>query len=495
MTDAGGRYARYLRHRYRIIAGYTGLICMIVGAIILLPLLLLTAYRQEAYLATAFALPGVALSAGGFVLWRWLVPQTNSGLTFQEGTVVVVLSWLAAMAVGATPFLLGAGLGWTQALFESTSGWTTTGLSVVDVTRAPRLFLFYRSAMQYAGGAGLAIITLSALVGPAGAGVSSAEGRGEQLAPHVRRSAKLVLAIYVGSLAAAVPLLRAAGMGWFDAANHAMAALSTGGFSTRLESIGYWDSPRVEAVIVLLMLMGMLNFLTSYALLRRQVRRAGRNTEVRLAAALIPLFSVILLFGVTLGLYPTLGKSVRVAVFETVTALSTTGFATVDYRPWNGLGWLILILLMMIGGGTGSTAGAIKQYRIYVMLQALVWEVRRALMPGRAVSRPYVWQGERKEYLTDERVRQVGVFVFLYVATYFAGSMVLAWHGYTLPESLFEFASALGTVGLSVGVTMPDAPLAVLWAEMAGMFLGRLEFFTILIGIAKIAADSRRLVR
>jgi len=304
-----------------------------------------------------------------------------------------------------------------------------------------------------------------------------------------------VLAIYVGSLAAAVPLLRAAGMGWFDAANHAMAALSTGGFSTRLESIGYWDSPRVEAVIVLLMLMGMLNFLTSYALLRRQVRRAGRNTEVRLAAALIPLFSVILLFGVTLGLYPTLGKSVRVAVFETVTALSTTGFATVDYRPWNGLGWRILILLMMIGGGTGSTAGAIKQYRIYVMLQALVWEVRRALMPGRAVSRPYVWQGERKEYLTDERVRQVGVFVFLYVATYFAGSMVLAWHGYTLPESLFEFASALGTVGLSVGVTMPDAPLAVLWAEMAGMFLGRLEFFTILIGIAKIAADSRRLVR
>ena len=148
------------------------------------------------------------------------------------------------------------------------------------------------------------------------------------------------------------------------------------------------------------------------------------------------------------------------------------------------------ILLMMIGGGTGSTAGAIKQYRIYVMLQ----HCSAPPCCGNAVSRPYVWQGERKEYLTDERVRQVGVFVFLYVATYFAGSMVLAWHGYTLPESLFEFASALGTVGLSVGVTLPDAPPAVLWTEMAGMFLGRLEFFTILIGIAKIAADSRRLV-
>ena len=125
MTDAGSRYAQFLRHRYRIIAGYTGLIGMIVGAIILLPLLLLAVHRQEAYLATAFALPGVALGAGGFVLWRWLVPHTNTGLTFQEGTVVVVLSWATAIVVGATPFMLGW-VDWTQAMFE-TSGWTTTG--------------------------------------------------------------------------------------------------------------------------------------------------------------------------------------------------------------------------------------------------------------------------------------------------------------------------------------------------------------------------------
>ena len=276
MTDAGSRYAQFLRHRYRIIAGYTGLIGMIVGAIILLPLLLLAVHRQEAYLATAFALPGVALGAGGFVLWRWLVPHTNTGLTFQEGTVVVVLSWATAIVVGATPFMLGLGLTFTQAVFEATSGWTTTGLSVVDVTQAPMIYLFYRSLIQYAGGAGLAIITLSALVGPSGAGVSSAEGRGEQLAPHVRRSAKLVLAIYVGSLAAAMPLLRAAGMDWFDAINHAMAALSTGGFSTRPESIGYWDSAWVEAAVMFLMLIGTLNFLTSYLLVRDSVR-AGRT--------------------------------------------------------------------------------------------------------------------------------------------------------------------------------------------------------------------------
>lgn len=494
MTVAAGRYAGFLRHRYRIIAGYTGLICMIVGAIILLPLPLLAIYRQETSLAFAFALPGGLLAAGGFVLWRWLVARANSGLTFQEGSVVVVLSWVVAIVAGAAPFMLGIGLTFTQAVFEATSGWTTTGLSVVDVPHAPMTFLFYRSLIQYAGGAGLAIITLSALVGPSGAGVSIAEGRGELLAPHVRRSAKLVLAIYLGCGLVGTPLLRAVGMSWFDAINHAMASLSTGGFSTRLQSIGYWDSASVEAAVMFLMLIGTLNFLTSYSLVRGHFRTAARNTEVQLMAVLLPLAAAITLFGVTMGLYPTLGKSVRVAIFETVSALTTTGFATVDYHPWNGLGWFVLIVLMMIGGGTGSTAGAIKQYRVVVLLKAAAWEVRRSLLPEHAISRPYVWQGERRDYLTDDRVRQVGVFVFVYVTTYFVGSMILMGHGYTLQESMFEFASSLGTVGLSVGVTLPDAPAAVLWTETAGMFLGRLEFFTILIGIAKIATDARHLV-
>jgi trk system potassium uptake protein TrkH len=283
-------------------------------------------------------------------------------------------------------------------------------------------------------------------------------------------------------------------MNWFDALTHAFAALSTGGFSTRTESIGYWDSPLIEAVTISLMLVGTLNFLTAYTLLQGKFKAVWRNGELRLSAVLITLGVVVLLVGVTAGVYPTLGKASRVAIFETVTALSTTGFSTVGYGNWNALGWLVLIGLMLVGGGTGSTAGGIKQYRIYALYRGLLWEMKGMLLPKNTITEPDIWQGEQRQFLSDSRLRQTGLFVFLYLITFGLGSGIIAAHGYSLPESLFEFGSALGTVGLSVGVTAATAPLGVLWTEIAGMMLGRLEFFTIFIGLTKIVTDTPAMV-
>jgi trk system potassium uptake protein TrkH len=283
-------------------------------------------------------------------------------------------------------------------------------------------------------------------------------------------------------------------MNWFDAVNHAFTALSTGGFSTRANSIAHWDSLAVEAVIVGLMLLGTLNFLTAYTLFRTKFRAVARNSEVRQTIVVILLAIAILLFGVTLGLYQNLGESLRVAVFNAVSALSTTGFATVDYNQWNGLGWLVLILLMLMGGGTGSTAGGIKQYRVHVLLRGLVWEFRRRLLPRRAILEPYLWKGEEREFVSDSHLRAVGLFVFLYLGIFFVGSGVLAAYGYDLDKSLFEFSSALSTVGISVGITSPDAPPGVLWVEMAAMFLGRLEFFTVVVGLFRLLDDLRQLI-
>lgn len=493
MGDA--RYAFFLRQRYRIILGYAGLIAVLVAGIILSPLGLLPAWPGEAAAAWGFLLPGAGLALFGAALWRFCLPRGGESLSLAEGGVVVVLSWALAVLVGAVPFLAVGGLDFTQALFESTSGWTTTGLSVVDVTTASPLLLFYRSAMQLAGGAGLAIIMLSALAGPAGTGLSAAEGRGEQLVPHVRQSAKLVLTIYAGYTVLGCAALRLAGMGWFDAVNHAFAALSTGGFSTRAESIGYWDSPLVEAVTVVLMLLGTMNFLTAYALLHGKLQAVGKNGEVRLQALLIPLAALVLFAGVTAGLYPALGKQARVAVFEAVTALSTTGFSTVGYGDWGGLGWLVLIVLMLIGGGTGSTAGGLKQYRVYALYRGLRWELRRLRLPRGTVTEPDVWVGETRRFLKDQELRQIALFVFLYLATLALGTGILASYGYPLKESLFEFASALGTVGLSVGVTAADAPRGLLWAETAGMLLGRLEFFVIFLGVSKLLGDLGAMAR
>ena len=244
------------------------------------------------------------------------------------------------------------------------------------------------------------------------------------------------------------------------------------------------------------MVLGNLNFFTAYLLVHGRFRAVLRNGEVRLMAVLIPLGCVDpVLLRLHAASIPTLAKSVRVAVFETVTALTTTGFSTVAYNDWKPMGWLVLIVLMLIGGGTCSTAGGIKQYRVFVLFKSVLWDIRRALLPRTTVVQEYIWQGERKDFITEERIRRIGTFVFLYLLTYAVGAGIIAGHGYGLRESLFEYASALGTVGLSIGVTGPQTPPTILWAEIAGMFLGRLEFFVVIVSLVKVARDLRGLAR
>lgn len=485
------RQEQFLRQRYRAIVAYTGLIFFLLGLLMLAPLLALLAWPSEAWQTWWFLLPGGGLAALGAGLWWSLRPSEPAPLTLPAGAVIIIIAWAGAMLVGAMPLMGAAGLNFTQAVFEATSGWTTTGLSVVDVTKASHLVLLYRSIMQLSGGAGLAILMLAAFGGPWGVGLSTAEGRERQLVPHVRRSTRLVVSIYAGYSLVGVLALRLAGMSWFDAVSHSFSAVSTGGFSTRPESIGYWNSATVEAVTIPLMILGNLNFLTSYALLKGHWRAVFRNGEVRLMAFLLPVGIAVLFISSTAAMFPGLGKSLRVAVFETITALTTTGYSTVDYKGFGATAMLVFIPFMLIGGGICSTAGGIKQFRIHALWRTLLWEFRRLLLPRSAVSRPQIWDGDNREPIDDASLRQMAVFVFVYLAFLFLGSAMLSAHGFSLSDSLFEFASALGTVGLSVGVTSQTAPLAVLWAETFAMLLGRLEFMVVGISVAKIFQDGK----
>lgn len=483
------RAQQNLRERYKTILHYTGLVLVLGSLLMFIPLVVSTKADR-----TGFILPGMCLFLVGAVFWLSFRRKDAAVLTVQEGGIIVLLSWVLICLFSAWPFVAIHGLGPTQAIFESVSGWTTTGLSVIDVTKASSAILLWRSIMQLAGGAGLAIIVLATIVGPIGPAVSIAEGRSEQLAPHVRESAKLVMFLYCGYAVAGVVAYVLAGMNWFDAVNHTFTAISTGGFSTKTASIGHWDSVAVEAVTIPLMLLGNLNFFTAYLLLHGRFRAVSRNGELRLIAVLAPLAMLILFLSVCIDQYPALSKGVRVTVFETLTALTTTGFSTVAYNDWSSEGWLLLIVLMLVGGGAGSTAGGIKQYRIFVLFKSVVWEIRRALLPRTAVAQNYLWQGEAKDFITEERIRRVGTFMFLYLTMYVIGAGIIAAYGYPLRESLFEYASALGTVGLSVGITGPQTPAGILWAEIVGMFLGRLEFFVVLVSLIVITRDLTVLI-
>jgi trk system potassium uptake protein TrkH len=459
------------------------------GLLMCTPLIALVAWPEELYLYRGFVFPSIILSVTGLLMWKLLKPKSPPIVTIQEAGIVVVLSWFAVCLFSAWPFMTILKLSFTQSVFESVSGWTTTGLSVVDVTKAPHVILLWRSITQFAGGAGLAVIMLNAIAGPSGPGLSIAEGRTEQLVPQIRSSAKLVMLLYSGYAIAGIIAYLIAGMSLFDAINHTLTAVSTGGFSTYPESIAHWDSAAIEAVTISLMILGNLNFLTAYMLFNGKFKSVFRDGEVRLTALLLPLCAIILFMLVCQGLYPSLGKSVRVAIFESVSALTTTGFSTTIYNNWSPLGVFLLTVLMIIGGGTCSTAGGLKQYRIYLLCRSIQWDLRRQFLPRTAVVENYIWQGEQRDYITDERVRQVGIYLFIYITAFIIGTAILAAHGYSLSDSMFEFASSLSTVGLSVGITSPTAPSVVLWTEILGMFLGRLEFIVIYVSLIKIFRD------
>lgn len=312
----------------------------------------------------------------------------------------------------------------------------------------------------------------------------SAEGHPDRLLPNLGKTARAIFVMYCAFLTAGVIAYVLAGMPLFDSINHTMCALSTGGFSTRTDSIGAYDSLLIDIITNVLMLTGTTNFAVLLLLVRGKFRRAFRVSELRfmflvLAAAVIP---------VTWSLHHTLfqtdaGESIRQASFNLIAALSTTGFSTMGYQEWSQMSLGIMILLMLIGGGIGSTAGGLKLTRVYLMLRMAAENMKERVSSKRRVSVPVYTNAQGRQPIDGELYKQTGSFVTAYLVIFITGSLLLTEAAdCSLTEAMFEFASALGTVGLSIGVTGPASNNATLIVEMTGMLLGRLEIFIIFIG-------------
>jgi trk system potassium uptake protein TrkH len=469
-----------------------GVLIMMVGGLILLPLVALPFYPQEVGWSVCFLLPaGIAILAG-FLLKR-LDPGQEIALSLKQDAVIVVGVWIVGTLFSSMPFVLSGMLDFSQAYFEAMSGWTTTGLSVVDVTAAPHVFLLFRSMMQFFGGLGFILLVVSALSETFGMRLYTAECHSDKLLPNLARSARMIFKIYIGYFIAGVVLYVWAGMPVFDAVNISMAALSTGGFAVTPDSIAAYNSFPIELISVVLMILGATNFLAHMLLIKRKFKTFFRIGETRfmflLLGILIPLVAVVSLQSV----YDNLGEAFRVSLFNITSALTTTGFSTVAYNNWPAFSWLILVAMMIIGGGIGSTAGGIKYGRIYLLLKMFFWNLKRKFLPERSINELSIYRPEGKVYVTNDFYADAANYFFLYLFVLFIGTGLLASLGYSFQDSLFEFTSALGTVGLSVGVTTPDMPPLALWTMTAGMLLGRLEMYVIFIAVIKVSKDIKKL--
>jgi trk system potassium uptake protein TrkH len=468
---------------YPMILGYLGFFMILIGFIILLPLVILIFDPTELDQAHFWIIPGVSSMIIGYLLSQILKGKTTSKLERHQDAVLLSLIWIFAILISSFPLLLSGNYTFTQSIFESTSGFSTTGLSVVDVTQASKMLLLYRSLMQFFGGIGLVLVLTSAISDKYGMRLYHAEGHNDKLLPNLARSARLIISIYSVYILIGTAVYVFFGMGFFDAINHAIASLSTGGFSTRATSIGYYQSVGIEVTTIVLMLLGSTNLIIHLFFFKGKFKKAFQHIEMQLFIVLTFVFLVLL----WLSILYTDNMGFRQVLFQYVSAITTTGFQTVP--SFQGLPHLFnfgVIILMIIGGQAGSTSGGIKQYRIGLLLKEMYWNIRDRISHQRTIHTYDMYKFGKRIDVTQDDFHTNHTFINIYLLTLTLGTMIFMAYGYTLEESLFEFSSALGTVGLSIGITNMNMSPVLLWTSTIGMLLGRLEFYVLIIAFSKM---------
>lgn len=435
-------------------------------------------------------LASAAITGGGGLM---IVQRTSLRLelTVREGYAVVSLAWIATGVAGALPYLLtGVTNSPIGAFFESVSGFTTTGATIFgDIEALPHGLLFWRGLTQWIGGMGIIVLGIAVLpfLGVGGMQLFRAEVPGptpERLQPRIAQTAKLLWYVYAGLTAMQVALYLLGGVTLYDAVTHAFTTLSTGGFSPRNASLAAFDSPYVQYVTVLFMYLAGVNFALHYRAATGQPQRYLADPEWRFYTGMLVVATVLVLSAVVaaggLAAHGAEG-AFRHALFQVVSIATTTGYVSFDYELWPVGAQAILLLLMLVGGMAGSTAGGMKSIRVYVLVRHALTELKRSLHPRAVV----VTRAGRRPLREDVLLNIFG-FALLFLALFAAGALVLALLGHDLVTAVGASAASIGNIGPGLGaVGAVDnygwmGPLSHL-VLIVLMLVGRLEIFTVLL--------------
>lgn len=472
---------------YPLILNYLGIFAILIGLINLLPLLVILFYPQEIGEAKNFVIPGLSAIFVGMIITLIFKGREKERLERSQDAILVVSIWILAIFISSLPFVLTNTYNFTHAIFESTSGYSTTGLTVVDVTQTPNIYLFFRSLLQFVGGVGLVLVLTSAISDKFGMRLYSAEGHSDKLVPNLIRSGRMILSIYIGYILVGSIFLVIFGMTPFQAINHSITAVATGGFSTEALSIGAFDSVAIEITIIILMLLGGTNFFVHLMLIRGKLKNVFTHVEIKLVGILLVIFIPLLVINLISMYNGDFFYTLRVASFQFISAVTGTGFQTIPtFTVMPPTFMSVLVIVMVLGAGMGSTAGGMKQYRVALAFKSLYWNIREQFGHKKIIRTHFINKIGTKTIVSKEEVIQNYSFLMTYLLVFFTGTLIFTGFGYTIKDSLFEFASALGTVGLSVGIVSYTVDPLILWTSTIGMFLGRLEFFVVFIAAAKI---------
>jgi trk system potassium uptake protein TrkH len=481
---------RPIAEDFRIIALYLGRILLVVAAAGLLPLIWAAAAREWDPFGSFLLMVGILT-----FLWVMGVragPE-EAKLDWSHGMVVVALTWLVVPIIGAIPLLLsGHFVHPLDAFFDSMSGLTTTGLSLLsDLDHLASSLNFWRHLLQFLGGQGIIIAALTIFAGTGGITLYFGEARDERILPSVTSTARFIWGVSAVHLIFGVAALGL--VGWlvlgFDldrALFHGLlvffAAFDTGGFSPMSTSIGYYHSALFEGFTALLMVAGAMSFGLHYALWRGPRRAIFANLETKTILSTFGFTLLLTLLGLAAtSVFTTAVGLTRQGLFQVLSAHTGTGFATVstpELARWGGLAFGGLAIAMALGGMGSSTAGGVKSLRIGLTIKSVVNQVKQMLLPEHAlVGTGYYQSGEK--HLSPTLTQSVMIISLLYVALYLLGAGIGLAYGIPLQAALFESVSASANVGLSVGVTDPSMPVLLELTYMLQMWAGRLEFVAV----------------
>ncbi len=433
---------------------------------------------------------------GGLLLF--LNKNHDKQLNKREGYLVVVLGWLAMIFTGTLPYIITGTIdGFSNIVFETTSGFTTTGATIInDIEILPEGILFWRSITHWLGGMGIIVfaIAILPLLGIGGMQLFSAESPGmemDKLHPRITDTAKRLWLLYLSFTLLETVLLTFAGMSLFDAINHSMSNIASGGFSTKNASLGFWnDQPLIQYIVIFFMFIAGTNFVLSYFGFKGKFKKIIENDEFRIYSLFIALCTVIVGLVIYFNTdflsdfsdgFTRIEGVFRHALFQVVSIITTTGFTTADYTAWTPMLLLIFFGLMFVGGSAGSTAGGFKVMRHLLIIKNGLLQFKRILHPNAILPIRY-----NKKSVSSEIMYNILGFFIVYMLSFMAGTLVFSILGLDFSSSLGVSASSLGNVGPSIGdfgpsSTFYDLPVLAKWWSSFLMLLGRLELYTVLI--------------
>ena len=472
----------------RLIFNILSLLVAISGLAMLLALPF--SYYYDSGDHQALLISGLGATALGGVLWLITRQSSRIELRKRDGYLIVTLGWLVMSAIGALPYLVsGAIPSYTDAFFETISGFTTTGATILgqEIEALPAGLHFWRAMTHWIGGMGIIVLTIAILplLGIGGMQLYAAEVPGptpDKLTPRIKETAKRLWVIYVALTVLEAILLMLGGMNLFESLCHAMSTLSTGGFSTRQASMGAFSAYHQYVVTIFMFLAGT-NFALTYAALRGKPLRLWQNEEFRvylyLSLVLIALVTALVFWGQDVGLE----QAFREASFQVLAIITTTGFGTADYMAWGPFATVLFFLMMFSGASAGSTSGGIKVIRTLLVLKNSVLELKRQIY-GKAIL-PVRFNGRA---ISNDVVAKILAFFLFFILWFGIGTMVMAGLGLDVESAMGATIAALGNIGPGIGAVGPGDPQNFAAIPDAGkwflsflMLLGRLELFTVML--------------